>query len=103
MSIVAAPINPNIMPLRNQILLMSQSVVNVIDDNTNRTVATASNIETIGQTATLLTPTGRLYNLNGYRGIKRNIQKAIFADRVAVSWLYPRRRSAICFVSKSIF
>jgi hypothetical protein len=62
MSIVAAPINPNIMPLRNQILLMSQSVVNVIDDNTNRTVATASNIETIGQTATLLTPTGRLYN-----------------------------------------
>ena len=62
MSIVAAPINPNILPLRNQILLMSQSVVNVIDDNTNRTVATASNIETIGQTATLLTPTGRLYN-----------------------------------------
>lgn len=62
MSIVAAPVNPNILPLRNQILLMSQCVVNIIDDNTNRTVATASNIETIGQTATLLTPTGRLYN-----------------------------------------
>jgi hypothetical protein len=61
-SIVVAPTNPNIVPIRNQILLMSQSVVNVIDDNTGKTVAVASNVDTIGQTATLLTPTGRLYN-----------------------------------------
>jgi hypothetical protein len=61
-SIVVAPTNPNIVPIRNQILLMSQSVVNVIDDNTGKTVAVASNVDTMGQTATLLTPTGRLYN-----------------------------------------
>ena len=61
-SIVVSPNNPNIIPIRNQILLMSQSVVNVIDDNSGKTVAVASNVETIGQTATLLTPTGRLYN-----------------------------------------
>lgn len=61
-SVIAAPISPNISPIRNQILLMSQAEVNVIDDNTNLTLATASNIETIGQTATLLTPSIKLYN-----------------------------------------
>jgi hypothetical protein len=62
LSVIVAPINPNITPIRNQILLMSQSVINVVDDNTNKVVAVATNTETIGQTATLLTPTGRLYN-----------------------------------------
>jgi hypothetical protein len=62
LSIVVAPVNPNIIPIRNQILLMSQTIVNVIDDNTNKIVAVSSNVDTMGQTATLLTPTGRLYN-----------------------------------------
>jgi hypothetical protein len=61
-SIIAAPLNPNITPVRNQILLISQSEVNVIDDNSNLTLATASNVETVGQTATLLTPSLKLYN-----------------------------------------
>jgi len=61
-SIVVSPVNPNIIPIRNQILLMSQTIVNVIDDNTGKTVAVSSNVDTMGQTATLLTPTGRLYN-----------------------------------------
>ena len=62
LSIVVSPTNPNIIPIRNQILLMSQTIVNVIDDFTGKTVAVASNVDTMGQTATLLTPTGRLYN-----------------------------------------
>jgi hypothetical protein len=61
MSIVVAPSSPNISPIRNQILLMSQCEVNMIDDVTGKTLATASNIETIGQTSTLLTPSGKLY------------------------------------------
>jgi len=61
-SVIAAPISPNITPVRNQILLMSQSEVNVVDDNTGLLLATATNIETIGQTATLLTPSLKLYN-----------------------------------------
>ena len=61
-SIIAAPLSPNITPVRNQILLMSQSDVNIIDDNTGITIATASSIETVGQTATLLTPSIKLYN-----------------------------------------
>jgi hypothetical protein len=62
LSIIAAPLSPNITPVRNQILLMSQSDVNIIDDNTGLTIATASSIETVGQTATLLTPSIKLYN-----------------------------------------
>jgi hypothetical protein len=61
-SIVVAPVTPNIIPIRNQILLMSQTIVNVTDDNTGKLVAVSSNVDTMGQTATLLTPTGRLYN-----------------------------------------
>jgi hypothetical protein len=61
MSIVVAPSSPNISPIRNQILLMSQCEVNMIDDVTGKTLATASNIGTIGQTSTLLTPSGKLY------------------------------------------
>ena len=61
-SVIAAPLSPNISPIRNQILLISQSEVNIIDDNTGRTLATASNVETLGQTSTLLTPSLRLYN-----------------------------------------
>jgi hypothetical protein len=61
-SVIAAPLNPNITPVRNQIILISQSEVNVIDDNSGYTLATASNVETIGQTATLLTPSLKLYN-----------------------------------------
>jgi hypothetical protein len=61
-SIIAAPVSPNITPVRNQILLMSQCEVNVVDDNTGLTLATASSVETVGQTATLLTPSIKLYN-----------------------------------------
>lgn len=61
-SVIAAPMNPNVNPVRNQILLMAQCLVNVIDDNTGKTLSTASNIETIGQTSTILTPSIRLTN-----------------------------------------
>lgn len=61
-SVLASPISPNVSPVRNQILLISQTRVDVIDDRTNKTVATASNIETIGETATIQTPSIRLYN-----------------------------------------
>jgi hypothetical protein len=61
-SVFAAPVSPNISPVRNQILLMSQSEVNIVDDASGKTVATATNVETIGETATLLTPQTKLYN-----------------------------------------
>lgn len=61
-SVFVSPISPNITPVRNQILLISQTRVDVVDDRTNQTVATASNIETIGQTATIQTPSIRLYS-----------------------------------------
>lgn len=61
-SVLASPVSPNITPVRNQILLISQTRVDIIDDKTNQTVATASNIETIGETATIQTPSIRLYN-----------------------------------------
>jgi hypothetical protein len=61
-SIIVAPLDPNVTPIRNQILLMSQSQINVIDDKTNKVVASASNIETVGQTAIILTPTTKLYS-----------------------------------------
>jgi hypothetical protein len=61
-SVFVSPISPNISPVRNQILLISQTRVDIVDDKTNRTVATASNIETIGQTATIQTPSIRLYS-----------------------------------------
>lgn len=61
-SVIVAPRYPNITPIRNQILLISQSHVNIIDDSTNRVVATAMNIDTVGQTATVLTPKVKLYN-----------------------------------------
>ena len=62
LSIIAAPRSPNITPVRNQIILMAQSVINIIDDASGKIVATASNVETIGQTATILTPSIRLTN-----------------------------------------
>jgi hypothetical protein len=61
-SVIAAPLSPNITPVRNQILLLSQCEVNIIDDNTNKTLATASNIDTVGQVTTLATPSLKLYN-----------------------------------------
>jgi hypothetical protein len=61
-SIIVAPLQPNIIPVRNQIILMSQSEINIIDDITGRTLTSVSSVETIGQTATILTPSGRLYN-----------------------------------------
>ena len=61
-AVIAAPLFPNIKPVRNEILLMSQSEVIVIDDNTNETLAVARNVDTVGQTATLTTPSVRLYN-----------------------------------------
>lgn len=61
-SVIVAPRYPNVTPVRNQILLISQSHVNIIDDSTNRVVATSTNIDTVGQTATILTPTVKLYN-----------------------------------------
>lgn len=62
LSVIATPISPNISPIRNQILLMSQCEVNIINDKTGVVVAKASNIETIGQAATLITPARKLYN-----------------------------------------
>ncbi len=62
LSIFASPYTPNINPVRNQILLISQTRIDIVDDKTNQTVATASNIDTIGQTATIQTPSIRLYN-----------------------------------------
>ena len=61
-SVIATPLSPNISPIRNQILLMSQCEVNIINDKTGAVVAKASNIETIGQAATLITPSRKLYN-----------------------------------------
>jgi hypothetical protein len=61
-SIIVAPRYPNVTPVRNQILLISQSHVNIIDDSTNKVSATSTNIDTVGQTATILTPTVKLYN-----------------------------------------
>jgi len=61
-SIIAAPLSPNVTPIRNQILLMSQSEVNVVDDTTGKTVAVSRNVDTFGQTATIITPSVRLYN-----------------------------------------
>jgi hypothetical protein len=43
--------------------LMSQSEVNVVDDTTGKTVAVSRNVETFGQTATLITPSVRLYSI----------------------------------------
>ena len=61
-SLISAPVSPDITPIRNQILLMSQSEVNVVDDTTGKTVAVSRNVETTGQTATIITPSVRLYN-----------------------------------------
>ena len=61
-SLFVSPVTPNITPVRNQIILISQTRVDLIDDNTNRNLATVSNIETIGQTATIQTPSIRLYS-----------------------------------------
>jgi hypothetical protein len=62
-SMFATPIFPDVTPIRNQILLMSQSEVNVVDDTTGKTVAVSRNVETFGQTATLITPSVRLYSI----------------------------------------
>lgn len=62
LSVFASPYSPNINPVRNQILLISQTRIDIVNDKTNQTVATASNIDTIGQTATIQTPSIRLYN-----------------------------------------
>jgi hypothetical protein len=61
-SLIAAPVSPNISPIKNQILLLSQCQIDVLDENSGRIVASYSNIETIGQTATLLQPSVKLYN-----------------------------------------
>lgn len=61
-SIIVAPRYPNVEPIRNQILLISQSQVNIVDDSTGKVVATSSSIDTVGETATILTPTVKLYN-----------------------------------------
>lgn len=61
-SIIVAPVEVNVQPIRNQILLISQSHVNIIDDKTGKVLASASNIDTTGQTATILTPTAKLYS-----------------------------------------
>jgi hypothetical protein len=62
LSVIATPLSPNISPIRNQILLMSQCEVNIINDKTGVVVAKSSNIETVGQAATLITPSRKLYN-----------------------------------------
>lgn len=44
------PITQNFSPIRNQILLISNAVVRVYDDATNRLLYTLNSIETVGQT-----------------------------------------------------
>ena len=61
-SVIIAPVDVNVQPIRNQILLISQSHINIVDDKTGKVVASASNIDTTGQTATILTPTAKLYS-----------------------------------------
>ena len=61
-SIVVAPTSTNIVPIRNQILLMAQSKVQIIDDLSGIVVAYVSSVETIGQTQTSVIPGGRLNN-----------------------------------------
>jgi len=62
MSLIVVPVNPNVQPIRNQILLMSQSKVNIIDDVSGKVLASADNIDTVGQTATILTSTSKMYS-----------------------------------------
>jgi hypothetical protein len=61
-SIVVAPTSTNIVPIRNQILLIAQSKVQVIDDLSGNVVANVTSIETIGQTQSSVIPGGRLNN-----------------------------------------
>jgi hypothetical protein len=61
-SIVVAPTSTNIVPIRNQILLMAQSKIQVVDDLSGIVVAYVSSVETIGQTQTSVIPGGRLNN-----------------------------------------
>ena len=62
MSIVCLPTDTNIVPIRNQILLMAQSTVKVVDDLSGVVVASIASVETIGQTQTSVIPGGRLNN-----------------------------------------
>jgi len=62
LSIVSAPVTTNIVPIRNQILLMAQSKIQIIDDLSNVVVASIASVETIGQTQTSVIPGGRLNN-----------------------------------------
>lgn len=62
MSIVCAPTSFNISPIRNQILLIDQSTIEVVDDITGIAVARVSNVETIGRTESSVVPGGRLNN-----------------------------------------
>jgi hypothetical protein len=62
MSIVCSPTTTNIVPIRNQILLMAQSKIQVIDDLSGVVVASVASVETIGQTQTSVIPGGRLNN-----------------------------------------
>lgn len=50
----AIPADNNVFSVRNQILLMSDSDIRLIDNNTNRTVATLLDVVTEGSTASLL-------------------------------------------------
>jgi hypothetical protein len=61
-SIITAPTTTNVVPIRNQILLMAQSKVQVIDDLSGNVVANVTSIETIGQTQSSVIPGGRLNN-----------------------------------------
>lgn len=61
-SIIVSPISPSVVPIRNQILLISNVRVDIVDDIKNLVVATSSTVETTGQTATIQTPSIRLYN-----------------------------------------
>jgi hypothetical protein len=62
LSIVCSPTDTNIVPIRNQILLMAQSTVKVVDDLSNVVVASIVSVDTIGQTQTSVIPGGRLNN-----------------------------------------
>jgi len=66
LSINVKPFDPNIEPVRNQILLLSDVRITVIDDNTETIAATSDSIATIGNSAFYETENTALTNITSY-------------------------------------
>lgn len=66
LSISVKPLDPNIEPVRNQILLLSDVRVTVIDDNTETIAATSDSVATIGTSAFYETENTALTNITSY-------------------------------------